>query len=124
MNHKRVMPDSVILPDGNVFVVNGSGKGRSDQAVDPVMEPELFDPITEQWKKLSPMAIPRLYHATALLLSDGSVVTTGTDGEWNKPPYNHDQKKLEFLNHGIFLRMPDLKFLVYQMKFPIVKYLE
>lgn len=102
MHHRRVMPDSVILPDLTLFVVNGSGKGRSDEAVDPVMEPEIFDPITEIWKKAQSMTIPRLYHATALLLPDGSVLTTGTDGEWNKPPYNQDQKNLELFKPWYF----------------------
>jgi hypothetical protein len=41
------------------------------------------------------MTIPRLYHATVLLLSDGSILTTGTDGEWNKPPFNKDLKNFE-----------------------------
>lgn len=102
MSHRRVMPDSVILPDQTLFVVNGSGKGRSDQAVDPVMEPEIFNPFTEKWIKAQPMTIPRLYHATALLLSDGSVLTTGTDGEWNKPPFNKDQKNLELFRPWYF----------------------
>lgn len=102
MNHRRVMPDSIILPDQTLFVVNGSGKGRSDQAVDPVMEPEIFNPSTETWIKAQPTTIPRLYHATALLLSDGSVLTTGTDGEWNKPPFNQDQKNLELFKPWYF----------------------
>ncbi|HYF98489.1 MAG TPA: galactose oxidase-like domain-containing protein [Candidatus Saccharimonadales bacterium] len=102
MNHRRVMPDSVILPDQTVFVVNGSGKGRSDQAVDPVLEPEIFNPFTETWTKAQPMNIPRLYHATALLLPDGSILTTGTDGEWNKPPFNQDQKNLELFRPWYF----------------------
>ena len=102
MNHRRVMPDSVILPDQTLFVVNGSAKGRSDQAVDPVMEPEVFNPSTETWTKVQSMTIPRLYHATALLLSDGSVLTTGTDGEWNKPPFNQDQKNLEIFKPWYF----------------------
>jgi hypothetical protein len=83
-------------------VVNGSGKGRSDQAVDPVLEPEIFNPDTETWTKTQPMIIPRLYHATALLLPDGSILTTGTDGEWNKPPFNQDQKNLEIFRPWYF----------------------
>lgn len=98
MKHPRVMPDSVILPDGKILVTNGSEKGKSDQAVNPVLETELFDPATETWESLRHMTVPRLYHATAVLLDDARVLVAGTDGEWNKPPYNKDQRNVEIFD--------------------------
>lgn len=98
MNNQRVMPDGIILPDARVLVVNGSSKGKSDTAIDPVLEAELFDPELEKWERMNPMTVPRLYHATAILLSDGRVLVAGTDGEWNKPPYNKDQRNVEIFD--------------------------
>jgi hypothetical protein len=41
------------------------------------------------------MRIKRLYHATALLLPDGRVMTAGTDQEWNKGKNIHDEYRIE-----------------------------
>jgi hypothetical protein len=98
MNNQRVMPDAIILPNAKILVVNGSSKGKSDTAVDPVLDTELFNPELEIWERMSPMTVPRLYHATAILLSDGRVLVAGTDGEWNKPPYNKDQRNIEIFD--------------------------
>ena len=38
---------------------------------------EAWAPATEAWTTLAPMAVPRLYHSTALLLPDGRVLATG-----------------------------------------------
>jgi hypothetical protein len=77
MINPRWFPQGVLLPDDTLFVVGG---GRV-QNHDPVMEPEIFDPVTETWTPDAPMTVPRLYHTTALLLSDGRVWVAGTDGE-------------------------------------------
>jgi hypothetical protein len=38
---------------------------------------ESWDPTTEQWSTLAPMAVPRMYHSTAVLLPDGRVLAAG-----------------------------------------------
>lgn len=96
MKHPRVMPDAVLLPDGKVFVCNGSRAGQADLGKDPVFEAEVYDPTSNAWHVLCPMTVPRLYHATALLLADGRVMTAGTDCAWNPAPYNLSQLKIEF----------------------------
>jgi hypothetical protein len=40
------------------------------------------------------MKVPRLYHANALLLPDGTVMTSGTDKEWNED-IEHDEYRIE-----------------------------
>ena len=65
------------------MVLNGTQKGKSDAGTEPVMTPEIYDPIDQSWTTLREMNVPRLYHSTALLLYDGRVITTGTDKEWN-----------------------------------------
>lgn len=84
MNFRRVMPDAVLLPNKKVLVVNGTEKGKSDAGQDPVLIAELYDPENESWALLNKMEVPRFYHSNALLLSDGTVMTSGTDKEWNK----------------------------------------
>ena len=86
MAHPRWFPNSVLLPDNRLFVCGG---GRVENG-DPVMEPELFDPVTETWTTDVPMEVPRLYHSTALLLPDGRVWVAGTDGETRMEVYSPD----------------------------------
>ena len=42
--------------------------------------------------------VPRLYHATAILLPDGRVLTAGTDGSWNPPPYSVGELRIELFS--------------------------
>jgi hypothetical protein len=86
MNHPRWFPNSALLPDGRPFVVGG-GRLYND---DPVMEPEIFDPVAETWTPDVPMEVPRLYHSTALLLPDGRVWVAGRDGETRMELYSPD----------------------------------
>lgn len=95
MAHPRVMPDATLLPDGTVLVCNGSDQGQSDNSAAPVYQAELFDPDHETWRPAATAVVPRLYHATALLLPDGRVMTAGTDGSWNQPPYNVGEMRIE-----------------------------
>src|SRR3954462_8654960 len=86
MAHPRWFPNSALLPDGTLFVAGG-GRVQND---DPVMEPEIFDPLTETWTTDVPMEVPRIYHSTALLLPDGRVWVAGTDGETRMEVYSPD----------------------------------
>jgi hypothetical protein len=91
----RVMPDAVLLPDGTVLVMNGSSAGKADDAADPVFQSEVYDPRTNTWKLMDHTRIPRLYHATALLLPDGRVMTAGMDEEFNPDPFHYPEYRLE-----------------------------
>lgn len=86
MASPRWFPNSAVLPDGRLFVVGG-GRFYNE---DPVMEPELFDPVTERWSVEAAMSVPRLYHSTALLLPDGRVWVAGTDAETRMELYTPD----------------------------------
>lgn len=91
MTYPRLLANSVVLPDGQVFVVGG---GREFKYTDPVYVPELFNPATETWSLMATHQAGRMYHATALLLPDARVLVAGQDsgtlqryGEIFSPPY-------------------------------------
>jgi hypothetical protein len=94
MANPRVLPDAVLLPDGKVLVVNGSLSGQADFAPSPVYEAELYDPDKDEWTTMAPMSIPRLYHATALLMPDARVMTAGTDPKWNGAALDFAEKEM------------------------------
>lgn len=77
LNIARSHANTVILPDRTVLLVGG-GLGP-DLYQNPVLNAELFDPETESWTLLPPQQHPRMYHATAVLLPDGRVLSAGQD---------------------------------------------
>jgi Domain of unknown function (DUF1929) len=97
----RVMGNAIIMPDGKVLVVNGANVGVSgygnqtwtvgdSYADSPVYSPVIFDPSQSSGKKwsrdgLKDSPIPRMYHSTATLLPDGSVLIAGSNPH---PDYN------------------------------------
>jgi len=90
-----VLPDAVLVPDGTVFVSGGGRTGTADVARPPVLQAELYDPVADTWTTLASMHVPRLYHAAAILLPTGEVMTSGTDQFYNKPPFNRTEQRVE-----------------------------
>jgi hypothetical protein len=91
LTHARQLLNTVVLPDGGVLAVGG---GQDFKYLGPVKVPELYDPVTETWRVMAPQQASRMYHATALLLPDGRVLSAGQDdgalaqtGEIFSPPY-------------------------------------
>ncbi|KAG8484250.1 hypothetical protein CXB51_023938 [Gossypium anomalum] len=78
----RVMGDMIMLPTVDVLIINGAAKGTAGWGVarDPVLNLVLYRPDARnsdestRFEVLAPSLIPRLYHSTAHLLSDGSVI--------------------------------------------------
>ncbi|CAH2065874.1 unnamed protein product [Thlaspi arvense] len=84
MPMSRVMSDTVILPNGEVLIVNGAKRGTSGWgcAKDPNLSPILYmpsKPIGKRFKELAPSNIPRVYHAIAITLPDGKVLVGGSN---------------------------------------------
>jgi len=98
----RTMGQFIILPTGKLLLLNGGQKGTAGYAVgtkntiesqmpfgyslaaEPVLRPAIYDPNApkgSRWSTqgLSASKIPRLYHTTAMLLPDGSVVVAGSN---------------------------------------------
>ncbi|GFP95183.1 galactose oxidase [Phtheirospermum japonicum] len=80
----RVMGDMVLLPNGNVLIVNGASAGAAgwDLGRDPVLTPVVYrsnNPAQSRFEIQAPSARPRMYHSTAVLLRDGRVLVSGSN---------------------------------------------
>lgn len=80
----RVMGDTVILPNGEILIVNGAKRGTSgwNLAKEPNLSPILYTPnkpLGKRFKELAASTIPRVYHATAIALPDGKVLIGGSN---------------------------------------------
>jgi len=99
----RTMGQFIALPDGKYLVINGASNGTAGYstggvpgvpfaqmpagpalASGPVFTPALYDPekpLGQRWSNagLSPTQIARMYHSTAILLPDASVLVAGSN---------------------------------------------
>ena len=94
MTYPRKHHNATLLPDGKVLVTGGSSgsEDTNSSSNNPAYAAEMWDPATNQWTTLASNTIYRGYHATALLLPDGRVVSAGGDyggasAELYSPPY-------------------------------------
>ncbi len=97
MNKGRNEHNLVVLPTGEILAVGGGKKNLHGglTLVDAVWETEIYSPTANQWRYAARMDthrnpdIPRMYHSTAVLLPDGSVLVAG--GEvLNDPNISND----------------------------------
>ncbi|KAF8716233.1 hypothetical protein HU200_026513 [Digitaria exilis] len=78
----RVMGDMLILPTGDLLLLNGAAKGCSGWgfARQPVLTPVLYSPRKEKgsrFRALASSTIARMYHSTSAVLPDATVLVAG-----------------------------------------------
>lgn len=84
MPSARIMGDAVVLPTGDVLLVNGAQTGSAgwDDAREPNFAPVLYHfngPSNSKFSTLNPSTIPRMYHSSSALLPDGKVLIAGSN---------------------------------------------
>lgn len=80
MNFARKFHTATILPDGKVFVSDGTWcTGTNSVSCGALTQPELWSPELNTWAAMAarPSGIPRAYHSVALLLPDARVLVGG-----------------------------------------------
>ncbi|KAL6845404.1 hypothetical protein ACP4OV_024899 [Aristida adscensionis] len=78
----RVMGDMLILPTGDLLMLNGAAKGCSGWGFgrQPVLTPLMYSPRQARGKRFRPLAattIPRMYHSSSAVLPDATVLVAG-----------------------------------------------
>ncbi|MBW3581714.1 MAG: DUF1929 domain-containing protein [Euryarchaeota archaeon] len=72
--------NGVTLPDGKVLAVGGAAYDNvvvHGQENVPILSAEIYDPEKDRWLETPEMEVARMYHSTAALLPDGSVLLGG-----------------------------------------------
>lgn len=77
MSHARSFGNAVVLPDGKVLIIGGQSYAKPFSDETAALPCELFDPSTESFSVVAPIAVARVYHSIGLLLSDGRVLAGG-----------------------------------------------
>ncbi len=77
MLYRRVFHNLVVLPNGEVMAVGGNTSGAKFSDSGGVTVPEIWNPVTGQWRSVAAAAEPRGYHLVAILLRDGRVLFGG-----------------------------------------------
>ena len=77
MKYPRAFHNSVVLPNGMVFITGGQVTPQPFSDATAQFISEIWDPVTSTFVATAPQPIPRTYHSTALLLPDATVLTGG-----------------------------------------------
>jgi len=108
LNLPRLHLNAILLPDRTVFVTGGSLKQEDTPLAR--LQSEIYDPSTDTWTLTAACEVPRLYHSTALLLPDGTVVTAGGNPEgghhvkWDQDP--NEEMRLEIFTPPYLFKGP------------------
>ncbi|KAG1679121.1 hypothetical protein FOA52_000476 [Chlamydomonas sp. UWO 241] len=112
MGSPRVMPDSILLPNGKVILLNGATQGLAGDASSgggsradfPNFFAEVYDPdapVNTRWSTLARSQIARMYHSTTALTTNGTILVSGCDRctkYQSDLPFSQSPAKAEYRN--------------------------
>ncbi|THV00165.1 hypothetical protein K435DRAFT_837442 [Dendrothele bispora CBS 962.96] len=116
MPQPRIMSEMVLLPDGRVLILNGAQTGISgytwaseqigeSDADHPALTPVLYDPTAAPGQRFSQDELPtseiaRMYHSTASMTPNGTVLIAGSNPNDDVEPDNEfpTEYRLEWLS--------------------------
>ena len=111
MSTGRIQMNAILLPNGTVLAEGGSRNNESPDT--PGKTADLYDPVSNTMSSAGTAAYSRLYHSTALLLPDATVVSMGSNPgargsyepaiEIYTPPYLYDSS-----DHLIITQRPQI----------------
>ncbi len=110
----RLQAEVVQLPDGRILVAGGETKVANPPVEDVlgiVKWCDVYDLVTDSWRRVADLLWFREYHAVTLLVPDGRVVTTGgTLIKFQYGPTSNDIEAFEppYLFRGIRPRIKSL----------------
>ncbi|MGS0526928.1 Ig-like domain-containing protein [Zobellia nedashkovskayae] len=100
LQFSRTMQNSVVLPNGEVLVTGGLNTARVFTDEGARLNGEMYSPISNTWRTVAGMKVPRTYHSVSILQADGRVFVAGgglcvtcsnhLDAEIYSPPYLFD----------------------------------
>ncbi len=114
----RVMGDMLILPTGEILIINGAKQGTAGwgNAKTPVLTPVLYNPTTFRYQVMRATTIPRLYHSSAVVLPSGEIFVGGSNPNegyvFSGVPFptelRYEKYRPYYLNPGYNLRRPNI----------------
>ena len=83
MPSPRVMCDMLILPTLELIIINGAEQGLSgwNQNRVPALSPFIYNIDDDTFTTQSPTSIPRMYHSSANIQADGTVLVAGSNDQ-------------------------------------------
>ncbi|XP_038880128.1 aldehyde oxidase GLOX-like [Benincasa hispida] len=88
MPESRLLHDMLILPTGNILIINGAKTGCAGwgNARNASLQPYLYEPKNQPNRRFSVLKstkIARMYHSSAIVLTDGRILIAGGNPQRN-----------------------------------------
>ena len=116
----RSRAKTVLLPGKNILVLAGQKEDAGNTTpTNPwgyMKIADMYNPYTEQWRRLAPMNYFREYHSLPVLVPDGRVIIVGGEGQpGNEPPFSVIEAYMPpYLYKGVRPQIVNLSKSIYQ----------